>query len=477
MLSRINCKAIIFFIAFLPFHLLYAQWIPDDINKSIITERMFSIVEVLASDSLGGREAGTIYEKKARDYIISKFEAIGLQAFYDNSYSKPFFILDKNTIDEHSYLIIDQDTLLYDKDYEVLSDYNMSSLPKTEIIDVRNGLYLPDQNVNDYKSLTHSGLKANVFLIDVSYPEKIKNKLTETYIQTLRKSIIIASNKGASAILLYHSNPNDTLISKNVFFNLPIKMTRVFYLTDVNKNYLKYKSQSITFIPKNKQIECYNIAAFIDNDAPATLVIGAHYDHEGIKTANTSIFDEEVNIYYGADDNASGVAMMLELAQFVKKQELNKHNYLFIAFGAEEKGLIGSREFVNDKECFPNNIMAMINLDMIGRLDETHRKMEIYGAGSANEWDSLISINYNPDINIVPKQGISYNSDHANFYKKRIPVLFFHTGLHKDYHKPSDTADKINKDGMYDIYLFISNLILNIENTETITLKSASRRH
>jgi aminopeptidase YwaD len=467
-----TCRASMLVIVFLFSQLLYAQWIPDATNKLAIRNRMFSVIEVMASDSLGGREAGTIYDKKSKNFIISQFQEIGIQPFFDSTFYRPFYFIARNELDNNSYLILNNDTLLYNIHYDFVSRLNMFML-EAEVVDVGNGLYLPDNNIDDYRRLRRADLQRKAFFIDISYPEKILKIIKNDVYQTVQKSIQIAANKGASAIVLYHSNSNDPRLPEHVSFELPRTMLRVFYIKDSKTIISASNINSLQFIPKARQVESYNVAAIIDNNAPTTIIIGAHYDHLGDGKAIRGL--SEPAIHYGADDNASGVAMMLELARFIKQQNSTTHNYIFVAFGAEEKGLIGSKEFVNDTVFFPKNAIAMLNLDMIGRLDSVSRKLDIYGAGSAVEWDSLISVTYNPKINLNPVQSISYGSDHVNFYRKKIPVLFFFTGLHKDYHTPNDRIEKINKEGMLDIYLYLTNFILHLDNINELTYKIDSK--
>jgi membrane-associated protease RseP (regulator of RpoE activity) len=153
-------------------------------------------------------------------------------------------------------------------------------------------------------------------------------------------------------------------------------------------------------------------------------------------------------IHPGADDNASGVAGMIELARLLKKAKNQKTNYLFIAFSGEESGLIGSKYFTEYPTVPLPKISFMMNLDMIGRLNDSTHSLTIGGYGTSPQWAELIGSTINKKIFILTVDSSGTGpSDHTSFYLKNIPVLFFFTGIHSDYHKPTDRADKINYPG------------------------------
>lgn len=204
-----------------------------------------------------------------------------------------------------------------------------------------------------------------------------------------------------------------------------------------------------------------NVVGFLDNGAPKTVVIGAHYDHLGKGFQGSSLSPDSKNkIHNGADDNASGTAGVLELARYFAGNNVKeKHNYLFIAFSGEELGLLGSKHYVEKPTIPLTAISAMINMDMIGRLNE-QKGVIVSGWGTSSVWGKLI-----PDL--AKRQHLKYSvdssgigaSDHTSFYLKNIPVVQFFTGGHGDYHKVSDDADKINYEGEARILTVISELL------------------
>jgi len=187
-----------------------------------------------------------------------------------------------------------------------------------------------------------------------------------------------------------------------------------------------------------------NVVGFLDNDAPYTIIIGAHYDHLGTGHQGSSRDSLGVGqIHNGADDNASGVAGLLELARhFATNKEKEAYNMLFIGFGAEELGLVGSRYFTDNPTIPLENIQWMLNMDMIGRYNPDNG-LAIIGYGTSSKFPSIFE-GITSDIKFNLSRDGNGGSDQTSFYKKNIPVLFFHTGGHDDYHRPGDDPDKID---------------------------------
>jgi aminopeptidase YwaD len=250
-----------------------------------------------------------------------------------------------------------------------------------------------------------------------------------------------------------------------------------------------------------KQTDAYNVIGILEGSDPVlkneAIVIGAHYDHLG-KGGQGSLAVNSTEIHHGADDNASGTAALLELARRFAKEKKNKRTLVFIAFGGEEEGLLGSKFYVG-APVFPlEKTVAMLNMDMVGRL--TDDKLTVGGIGTANEWKELVSRknefippaydnskknNFAP---ATPETVYLFNlqlnedgfgpSDHSSFYGKQIPVLFFFTGTHLDYHKPSDTADKINYAGLRKIVEYVADIAnyidQNMRNRPTYKVAQSS---
>lgn len=220
-----------------------------------------------------------------------------------------------------------------------------------------------------------------------------------------------------------------------------------------------------------KLADAYNVIGVLEGNDSAlkneAIVIGAHYDHLG-KGGQGSLAVNSTEIHHGADDNASGTAALLELARQFAKEKKNKRTIVFIAFGGEEEGLLGSKFYTNNP-IFPlDKTIAMLNMDMVGRLTED--KLTVGGIGTATEWNELVKrrnevyFDTNNGFGFGGKLNLQLNedgfgpSDHSSFYAQKIPVLFFFTGTHADYHKPTDTAEKINYAGLTKITNYVGDI-------------------
>lgn len=197
-----------------------------------------------------------------------------------------------------------------------------------------------------------------------------------------------------------------------------------------------------------------NVVGFIDNGAPTTVVIGAHYDHLGMGTFG-SLYQGPAEIHNGADDNSSGVAVIMYMAEKLQSKAYDDNNYVFIAFSGEEKGLWGSNYFVKNSPIDLSTVNYMINYDMVGRME--NNKLAINGTGTSPVWKELDDVNKKFEL-VKTESGIG-PSDHTSFYLADIPSIHFFTGQHEDYHRPSDDFDKINYDGCYEVAHYSLSLI------------------
>ena len=202
-----------------------------------------------------------------------------------------------------------------------------------------------------------------------------------------------------------------------------------------------------------------NVVGFIDNKAPQTVVIGAHYDHLGHGISG-SLYTGEPAIHNGADDNASGVAGLFCIAKALKEKKLKKNNYLFIAFSGEELGLFGSKYFVEHPTLEWGKINYMLNMDMIGRLDSV---LVVSGTGTSPAWEEALLSIPRDGFTVKKTQSGMGPSDHASFYLNDRPVLHFFTGQHGDYHKPSDDSELVNYAGMEKVTRYMLQLIAAVD--------------
>ena len=223
-----------------------------------------------------------------------------------------------------------------------------------------------------------------------------------------------------------------------------------------------------------------NVIAYLDNDANKTIIIGAHYDHLGRNEHRQSTLpNSDGMIHYGADDNASGVASVMEIARILSQNSKTEEaNFVFALFSGEEDGLIGSKQFSDALEIqkmipswapksWRSPVVTMINLDMIGRLNQ-EKVLNVGGIGTSPKFGEIAE-RLKPDgVNLaIDSSGIG-PSDHTSFYVKNIPVLFFFTGTHEDYHKPSDVYEKINLNGVKLITKYVYEILEEIMKEESL---------
>lgn len=211
-----------------------------------------------------------------------------------------------------------------------------------------------------------------------------------------------------------------------------------------------------------------NVIGYIDNKAEHTIIIGAHYDHLGLG-AEGSLHRGETAIHNGADDNASGVAVLLNLASKLKGVN-TKNNYLFMAFSGEEMGLLGSNYFVKNPTIDTKKVNYMINMDMVGRLKQDST-LAVYGVGTSPILKQTLKA-HNTSFKLVQKESGVGPSDHTSFYNADIPVLHFFTGQHEDYHKPGDDVEKLNYEGMQTISNYIFEVITDLDNNGKLPFRA-----
>ena len=418
-------------------------------------------VYFLADDKLQGRRTGTEGERLAMNYIAEQYKKIGLEAKGDkNSFIQPFEINEGKSYAQ-SALSINGESLKNGEDYFPLS----FSAHKTI-----NGAVVPVMRE-----------KGGIWFYDVKdLLDENKNNPHFDINDELKKEADKTAKKGSPALFIYNSGKEADNIQYNKHDTALSKSIPVVYITLKGmEKYLKnknvtYKIAGSISIDEQKRTG-HNVVAFINNNAANTVILGAHFDHLGFGEDHNAL-DTFHAVHNGADDNASGTAALIELSRILKDKGPKNNNYLFIAFSGEELGLYGSKYWLENPTV---NISSnyMINMDMVGRYD-TARKLVIGGYGTSPVWSEAIATTANPfNLKIKTDSSGSGPSDHAAFYRKDIPVLFFFTGSHTDYHKASDDADKINYDAQAAIVEYITALISNIDNKGKLTfLKTAEQQ-
>ncbi|OFX23797.1 MAG: hypothetical protein A2041_12540, partial [Bacteroidetes bacterium GWA2_31_9b] len=324
-----------------------------------------------------------------------------------------------------------------------------------------------------------------------------------------RSKVIAAKDKGAAGVILVSGplfDKNDELIileKPQGVIDIPviqikreladsilnkstktIEQLELLLNTDKKPNSFSINEEILvnTKITIDKK-ETYNVVSKLVTDNSENskyIVIGAHYDHLGFGGLGTGSRNPNVTaIHYGADDNASGVASMLEIAEKLSSNKKNlTNNILFVAFGAEEMGLIGSKHFTNNLPINKDRIIAMINIDMVGRM-KADKSLQIGGIGTSIESDSLVKkVNTNYNLNLGLSQEGYGPSDHSSFYSLNIPVFFISTGAHTDYHTPGDSTGNINFPDLIIVSNYIYDLAFELANrNEKLSFKEAGSKN
>ena len=403
-------------------------------------------VQYLADDKLEGRRAGSKGESLAMQYIIDQYKQIGLESKGTNGYVQEFEINEGRQVDAVTVLKVDGKILTRDTDYVPLAFSAMKPVTGS-----------PAMALSEAKQPWFKDLK------DVL--EENKSNPHFDVEEEIKKTVTAVTAKGATALFIY----NTSSVVDNIQFNKNDKSEAtkipVVYLT--KNGVQKYFSDNSATLAiemnvhfSDKVRTAKNVVGFIDNHAANTVILGAHYDHLGYGEDKTALDTGHI-IHNGADDNASGTAALIELTRMLKKSAPINNNYLVINFSGEELGLLGSKYWL-DHPTTTVTANYMINMDMVGRYDTSH-KLTIGGYGTSPTWGEVFAAEKNNLVLKFDSTG-SGPSDHASFYKKDIPVLFLFTGSHSDYHKATDDWNKINYDGEKDIVKFVYHIIESTDN-------------
>jgi hypothetical protein len=407
-----------------------------------IIQNLKGHVQYLADDKLQGRRMGTPGEAMAMQYISEQFKNVGLQPKGTAGYYQAFTIDEGRQIDPTTMLSVDGKPLALNTEYFPLSFSASKAIKGNSAIGLREAgqpWYL------DIKEL----LETNASNPNYNPEEDIKKEAAK-----------LAARK-ATALLVYNSGTLADKITYNSKDKPTVSTIPILYVTKAG--YKKYLSDPFATLDLSMRVAFFekkktgnNVVGYIDNNAAQTVIIGAHYDHLGFGE-DANALDTIKAVHNGADDNASGIAAMIEIARMLVTSKTKSNNYVFIAFSGEELGLIGSRYWLDNPTA--TNPNYMINMDMVGRYDAT-KMLTIGGYGTSPEWSSIITSANDKSLALRFDSTGGGPSDHASFYRKNIPVLFFFTGSHPDYHKITDDAEKINYDGQMQIVKLINRIVL-----------------
>ncbi len=471
--------------------IIFSSLIVFSCNKSVtrkITQgELQEHIKYLSSDSLRGRKTGTPGDSLAAIYIRDRLAACGLVPLSGDGFQR-YGVTDKVTEGEKNYCIVNGTEFKLSADFMPFSFSGNSGLD-AEVIFAGYGFNISNDSLewNDYKNID---VKGKWVLILRGDPETEKSVSGFVPFNSDRDKALLAKDMGAAGVLLVsgpvfdEEDSFETLSSGDYSVELPaLRVKRAI------ADFILKKSRSTVADLENRLIKTQKTSSFVTGtkvnagseiirEKSATrnvvmmlpgedeqlkneyLIIGAHFDHLGMGgPGSSSRAVDTVGVHHGADDNASGVSEMVELAEkFALTKGSHRRSMIFAAFSGEEMGLLGSKYFAENPGIDLSRVNAMINLDMIGRLKGTS-SLQIGGVGTADDLKELVTGLADTSLIKLTFSDSGYGpSDHSSFYGKNIPVLFFSTGAHLDYHTPSDTWDKIDYSGM----VAISNLVFRI---------------
>jgi aminopeptidase YwaD len=448
---------------------------PVKINSEITANEVKDHISYLASDSLKGRKPGTPGGKLAAEYIASNFERIGLKSF-EGSYFQSFDVVTNVKEGDNNTLEFNGNSAQIGVDYRPLA-FTKNTLVEAPVIFAGYGIEYSDEKVSweDYKNIDVKGKWVIVLRQDPDV-DNADSPLIDFGHD--RSKVLFANDKGAAGILLVNGvNTEKKDEIEDLYFdksssraNIPvIQISRAFankLLEASSKTVEELEKQMIAdFKTVNFELESnlkantdivyvetktQNVLGYIEGSDESLknefIVVGAHYDHLGMGGPGSgSRAIDTIAVHNGADDNASGVAGMIEIAEKIAHGKTKpRRSVIFMGFAAEEMGLLGSKFFTENPSIDIKQVKMMLNFDMVGRLDEDNT-LTIGGTGTTAITETIIDqLADGSGLNISKSKEGSGPSDHSAFYVKNVPVLFFFTGIHDDYHTPADDVEKIN---------------------------------
>ncbi len=473
---------------------LYAQTVPS----------VESAIRYLASDELGGRKAGERGDSLSAIFIRDAFVSAGLELLFDKGWQS-FSLVNSVELGPLNHFMVRNESFAAEVDFLPYS-FSASKNLKAPLVFAGYGFDIrtDDLEWDDYRGLEVEG-KWVMMLKGEPDLDKTDSRFADYSGE--RAKVLTALDKGVGGVILVGGSKfSEQDVLQKLFYDknsstysIPVvqitrKLADLLLSTD-SINGLEQKLNSDraphSFLAAaevlasvdviQKTAETHNVAAILHGNDPLLrseyVVIGAHYDHLGLGGPGSgSRSPDTIAIHYGADDNASGVAAMLAMAEKAAREKSNRRSLIFAAFGAEEMGLIGATAFTANSPVPLTDIRAMINFDMVGRLNDDHPALSIGGTQTSLETEEMLE-RLNPGF-ALSLSGEGYGpSDHAAFYMHDIPVFFVSTGAHPDYHTPEDTPDKINFVGINRVADYLWSVASEVANREgPLTFQEAGAR-
>jgi len=471
--------------------------------------RLMEHVKVLTSEEHGGRGPGTDGITRAASYIEQQWKTLGVQPAANGVFQQPFPMTIGAKLGANNSVAFDviverpgiplEQTKPTKISWKLGVDWQPYAFSESKavtgnVVFAGYGLSAPSAKYDDYAGVDVNG---KVVIVLRGLPKWAEKNDALKGLASLRTKTTTARDKGAIAICFVNERGDsadvlspfgiDRLGKNSGIVALQVRRTpcaRIFppkgtsmfvaetsIETTRKPNSFALMNTTATVSAETQLVEgsSTNVAGVIRGSDPSLasqyVVVGAHYDHLGMGDENSLHSKRDPIIHPGADDNASGTAGLIELA---RRLQMNppKRSVLLIAFSGEEKGLIGSKYWTSTPTIPLGDVAAMINMDMIGRLKDD--KLNIQGTGTSAIWPSLITRTKSDLPLVVSSTADGFGpSDHSSFTAKNVPVLFFFTGLHSDYHRPTDTWEKLNYDGESTVLTYIERVVRDVADSSS----------
>ena len=450
-------------------------------------QRYLDHVKTLASAEMKGRGAGSPELERAADYIADELAKLGVEPVGEDGFFQSFTVTTGAEMGPDNFIAIEHnagsETIQAGKSWAPIN-FSRSGEVSGQVVFVGYGISAEEQGYDDY---FHFDVSDKIVVVLRYEPDSFgegqdAKRRRYTHHANLISKAINARNRGAKAVILVNGQRPDGGEDKLIKFGSTsgpddAGILMVQAKNDVVERWFRRSGKSLRLLQRDinssdspqsfalsenfkltlsvdierKQAEVRNVVGYLPGATDEYVVVGAHYDHLGLGDESSLAPDSIGEVHHGADDNASGTAGMLEIARrFAVDDSEYRRGLLLMAFAGEEIGLLGSAHWVENPTKPLENAAAMLNMDMIGRIGND--KAYVGGVGTAEGFEHMVQglAKDKPFKVEVSTSGYSA-SDHTSFTAKRVPVLFFFSGLHSDYHKPSDTWDKINTEDAVEI--------------------------
>ena len=426
-------------------------------------------VRYLADDALEGREVGSPGARCAADYIASRFEAFGLEgAGPGGSYFQSFDVRVGSALGTGNELRIDQASYPVESDW-IPFGYAATDAVTAPLIYGGDGINRPGEPDNTYPMLA---LEHHIVVGEGGDLEAGSSQALQAD-PHFKASVAVGRGAFGLLVLMGEGQELPSLFKETrATLRIPVAAVRGQAADRIRRAAQAGATATLRASVQPRVAEARNVVALLPGSDPALadelVIVGAHYDHLGLGGDGSLDPDATGTVHNGADDNASGSAALIEVAQrLAQGSRRPARSVLFLAFTGEEKGLWGSAHYVRNPLVPIERSIAMLNMDMVGRLEG--RTLTVMGVGTAQEWEDILD-NANRALERPLRIATSPDgfgpSDHSSFYAEGIPVLHFFSNTHEDYHRPSDDVEKIDGEGLELILELVTEVALSVTGEE-----------